>query len=298
MAVALPLLAVAGGAVGAAGAVGAIAAGAITAATVATAVASVASIVSGVAAMAGKSKIAKIAGIVALGGAAFGLAAGAFNGAGAGTSAELAGPPVEAAGSIESNLAGQTGNTAIADQAATIDPAKVMAGEPGTTVQGAPTPVEGAANAPSLMDRASAPIVDTGTQNVAQVSPFVQQSSAPTTSPFTDASGVSTQVGPMGNTVGQTTRIIEPFSNPVQASFLDSLKKVGTVLKDNKELVDIGGGMLKGAFGPEKQKLSLYQRQLDMEQQQIDRQNANANNLVGLRNPLVFNVNAPPVRRS
>jgi hypothetical protein len=265
----------------------------LTAVGIATTVAGMASIVSGVASMAGNTKVAKIAGIIGLGAGAFSLVAGASGTASAAANAELYGPPASAASvpetSIEATLAGQRGNTAISDVAKGAEAATAS----NAVVDATPAAIETAATA-------GPGVVDTGAQSViAGQQPYsAGQSLAPTTSPLAGADGVRNLMGTGGETVGQSLSLIERAGSPVQTSFMDSFKKVGALLKENKELVDIGGGMLKGAFGPENKKLSLLEQQFQMEQEQINRQNANANNLVGLRNPLAFNLNAPPVRRT
>ena len=88
---------------------------------------------------------------------------------------------------------------------------------------------------------------------------------------------------------------------PAQNAFLESLKDIGTVMRENKELVNLAGGALKGAFDNNSAdrfnegRLSLYQQQLELEKQRLAREQANANNLVGLRLPQIYNPHAPPL---
>jgi hypothetical protein len=160
---------------------------------------------------------------------------------------------------------------------------------------GAPTGPSGSPGSGLADGGAPSNIVQTGTEVAPAVNagPSMFQQNA---SPYVQGTGEAIGVGAApGDATGS---IVSRFDSPVQSSFLDTFKKVGSILKENKELVDLGGGMLKGAFGPEARKWNLYEQQLQMEKEELDRRNRNSNNLVGLRNPITFYPNAPAVRRS
>lgn len=61
-----------------------------------------------------------------------------------------------------------------------------------------------------------------------------------------------------------------------------AVKSIGQWIKENKELVNLGGGLLKGAMsGSDSEKTrKLYQDKLNFEMAQINQQNANANTIV------------------
>lgn len=282
MAVVLPILAVAGGAMGAAAAGSAIAAGVITAATVASAIASGAAIVSGVAAMAGKPKVARIAGLVALGAGAFGLVSGATASASSAATpaaeAAAGAAPSEAESFIGSALEGSRGNTAVVDNAAST---------------GASTIAEQTSTASNLAGNAgglTSPVADTSLI----ANPLTADAPAAAAAP-----GGSSILGGQTGAPPMAEYALGPNGTPAAAaaktpSLFDRVAQLGKFAKDNKELLDLAGGALKGAFGPEQQLIQLREQQLAQQQAEIDRSNRNSNNIVGLRPGLYFNPAARP----
>lgn len=72
-----------------------------------------------------------------------------------------------------------------------------------------------------------------------------------------------------------------------------AVKSISQWMKENKELVNLGGGLLKGAMsGNDTAKAqALYQKKLQFEMDQINQQNANANTIIGVGR--MVNDNAP-----
>ncbi len=244
MAVALPLVSIAGGVAG------------LTAATTTLGmIAAGASIVSGVAALTGNPDLARVAGVVALG-------AGVFSSFAA---------PAEAAASssggastaTEAMLASSRGNTAIADAAKMADVGMPSAG------------VVADAVAPEAASASAA---------------LAQAKAVPFEAGFTEA--------PMqGMPAPTTTPTAPPATAAPTNSLLDKVSGLGKWIKENKELVNLAGGAAYGAFGPESRMVSLRERALALQQEELERQRRNANNIVGLRRTLTYNPTAGwPIR--
>lgn len=246
MAVALPLLSIAAGAAGVAAAtttLGMIAAGA--------------SIVSGVATLSGNSKLARVAGIVALGAGVGSVVQGMAAGGAGGGNAVTAGAEQSA---TEATLNASRGNTAIADNAASVSSA-------------APE-VAGAAAAESSSVLGNADLFGEAANSMQPGNMLgAGNGLANTPNLATEAAGFGA-----GNVLQQTV--------PAAGSLLDKASKIGRYVQQNKELVNLAGGAAYGAFGPDAQRNSLLSRRLDLEEQELNRQNANANNLTGLQLPL------------
>jgi hypothetical protein len=245
MAVALPLVSIAGGVAG------------LTAATTTLGmIAAGASIVGGVAALTGNSDLAKVAGVVALGAGVFSAFA---------TPAEAAASSSGGASTAtEATLAASRGNTAIADVAKMAD-----VGMPSASVVADAVAPE-AASASSALAQAQAVPFEAGFPEAS-----LPGMPAPTPTP---------------------TAPTVPGAAPAN-SLLDKVSGLGKWMKENKELVNLAGGAAYGAFGPESRLVSLRERALALQQEELERQRRNANNIVGLRRTLTYNPTAgSPIR--
>ncbi|HEU4621928.1 MAG TPA: hypothetical protein VFS42_06865 [Burkholderiaceae bacterium] len=250
------------------------AAGAAAATTTLAMVASVASIISGVAAMTGNSDLAKIAGFVSLGAGIANLATGMANASATVTEEAL---KEGAEKSItEGMLAGSRGNTAIAAGTATAD-------------------ASGAAGGAAVADNAAS------TTTVAEAANTgASAQSAATATPVMDAGMVADATTNAGTAASNTGSIasVADVVKPGGGTFMDSLKQFGTIIKDNKEAVNLAGGALDGAFGPQARQVSLLEEKLKAQREQEAIERANANNVVNLRTPFRFNPNARVTQRS
>lgn len=244
MAVALPLVSIAGGVAG------------LTAATTTLGmIAAGASIVGGVAALTGNSDLAKVAGVVALGAGVFSAFA---------TPAEAAASSSGGASTAtEATLAASRGNTAIADVAKMADVGMPSAG------------VVADAVAPEAASASAA---------------LAQAKSVPFEAGFPEAS--------LPGMPAPTPTPTAPTAPAAPTnSLLDKVSGLGKWMKENKELVNLAGGAAYGAFGPESRLVSLRERALALQQEELERQRRNANNIVGLRRTLTYNPTAgSPIR--
>lgn len=85
----------------------------------------------------------------------------------------------------------------------------------------------------------------------------------------------ATAASPLGLSASASQPLNAATSTQGTKGALDWLNKIGSHVKENKELYQIGGSMLEGAFGPEAEALDL-QREI------LERRRKNANTIVPL----------------
>lgn len=254
------LLAIAGGAVGLA-----------NSSDWASALSSGAAVVSGVAGATGNSNLAKIAGIAALG-------AGAYSAFGGDS------PTINQSPDIA------TGNTPPTSSIDTALSSSMPGGPSGTgqSFSDAKFDATGTDQPASQPSTAFSDALNTPSSD------GFGATGVPTTSPIDTAAingGIPSASSPTGTIAPATTN---PDGSLLD-KFTSGVGQLGNWVDKNKELVKLGAGALEGMYGPGAQQMSLLKQRLAMQQQEIDRRNANANNLTGLTIPV--NANAVPLRR-
>lgn len=145
---------------------------------------------------------------------------GAVVGAGAGL-ANLA------KGAIEAASAGTAADLADASRAADAAGASYEASAAEAALSNTPTAVDAAADIGAVADPGAQALADAG----AEATQAGQAYAAPS-----ELAGAEAPAG--------------PAAAAAQGKEAGSITKVGKFIKDNKELVDLGGGLVKGAMGP------------------------------------------------
>jgi hypothetical protein len=161
-----------------------------------------------------------------------------------------------------------------------------MGGAQGYTAAGMTTPVPAEAtaglnaSAPTLGIDAAAPAATNASTPLAvpnAVAPTVTVSGAPPVSvdPYQQYQSTMMEAGQrtLGGTAAESP--IQQWLNKITGTVGSGLKAVGSVVKDNKELFQLGGTMLSAAYGPQAE-------QIDMLKAQQDRQVKNLNTPVKL----------------
>lgn len=212
----------------------------------------------GVGAVTGKEDLMKIGGILSLGGAAATAAGGSSAAAGSEASAAFDG-----AGSAAGSDAAQFGKYGWQDPSLT----SATAGSNVGTI-GADAAAAGATTDPTTGILGQAQKL--GTQGMARGAPQATQALAdgpPMLSKYVDP------VQAAGSTMDSTTM------NSILQSAWDKTKALGTgvgdFVRNNKELVQLGGGILQGMYGPQAE-------QMDFERQAYERRMRNLNSPVAL----------------
>jgi hypothetical protein len=287
--VAIPLIA----AIGSVGA-GVVAAGAATTiiGTVAAYATIAGGVLTGIGAVTGKKSLMKIGAVLAIGGGLATMANNWANSAATATSDAAGKVAVDATKNVVEDAApsaAQVGTEAVPVPA---DVARAggeipgqMGGAQGYTAAGMTTPVPTGATAglnaaPSLGLDAAAPTAANASTPLAvpnAVAPTVTVSGAPPVSvdPYQQYQSTMMEAGQrtLGGTAAESP--IQQWLNKITGTVGSGLKAVGSVVKDNKELFQLGGTMLSAAYGPQAE-------QIDMLKAQQDRQVKNLNTPVKL----------------
>lgn len=196
-------------------------------------------VLTGVGALTGKKDLMKIGGVLSLGGAVGGMANAASS---AGSSA--AGATGGSAGSTGASTAKTLGAEALSTstpswQIATAEPAGLMAHAQSAQAM-APLEVSSLGSAtPSLAQRAGMMAGSAG------------------------SAGSAVPLDAVGNAASKLT---SADMNTYLSRAWDKIQGAGNFIRDNKELVQLGGNALASAYGPDAERLdwqrSLYERQM------------------------------------
>jgi hypothetical protein len=273
-------------------AIGSVSAGVAAAAAATTVIGTVAAyatiaggVLTGIGAVTGKKSLMKIGAILSIGG---GLATAANNWANSAATAAAekatetaaaqaawdAGESV--AGDVAAN-ATQVGADAVQAAAGAGDIAGQMGGAQGYTTAGMTTPVPAGATA----------ALETAPVGIDAAAPAVADASAPLT--------VSDAVAPTVSVNGPAPVTIDPYQqyqstmleagqrnlaagaqaadSPIQQwlnKITGGAKAVGSVIKDNKELIQLGGTMLGAAYGPQAEQLDLQKSIWNSQQKNLN----------------------------